>query len=188
MRRLKRELLFLLMVVTLIGGSALAYYNTISWNGKLENGVKSMGYYINSNCEYTVSIPKAIENWTYPGWSNPINMYSVTKANSNMDFIQVYEPTSNSNAYTMLFKKGGVLVKINDLMNGFSWRYGEIRLNEAKMGTRSSEDNVATIIHEMGHVFGLRDIKNEYSIMHFNDQKKVKKVTKDANDAVVSKY
>ncbi|MEB3428681.1 hypothetical protein VLK81_01340 [Citroniella saccharovorans] len=56
------------------------------------------------------------------------------------------------------------------------------------MGTRSSEDNVATIIHEMGHVLGLRDIYNKNSIMHFNDGGYARKVTKDANDAVVNKY
>ena len=56
------------------------------------------------------------------------------------------------------------------------------------MGNYSQYISTYIIIHEIGHVLGLRDINNKNSIMHFNDGGYARKVTKDANDAVVNKY
>ena len=42
--------------------------------------------------------------------------------------------------------------------------------------------------HGKAHVFGLRDINNRNSIMHYSGDKLVRRVTKDANDAIVRKY
>lgn len=188
----KRNSLLIVLVMLFIMAftikNSFATSNTnIDLGGKLDRGVRSLGYYISPECEYTVSIPKAIKNWEYPGWNNPINIYSVEKANSNIDFFQIYKKGANYNAYAEFFLEGGRQLRISQLRTT-DWRYGEIRLNEANMGRRNSVDNVATIIHEIGHILGLDDINNVNSIMHFSADRKPKTVTKDANDAIVRKY
>lgn len=190
MNKKLKFLTFLFTFLYLFSNLNISYSTSntnIDLGGKLELGVKDMGYYIDENCEYTVSIPKAVQNWMYPGWSNPINLALVEKNNSSIDFYQVYEPNSGANAYAKFKKKGGVPIYIHELKYT-NWRYGEVFFNESYMGNRNSTDNIATIIHEIGHILGLDDINNINSIMHYSAGRIQKKVTKDANDAIVRKY
>lgn len=124
----------------------------------------------------------------YPGWSNPINFYAVSEANSNMDFKQTYDKNSRYSAYVETYKYGRILVTPaqKDYMD---WRFGVIHLNEYRMGSMNSNDVIGIIVHEIGHVLGLKDVNNiNVSIMHFNDERFHKRVTNDANSAIVRKY
>lgn len=165
-----------------------AFAEGISKGGKMELGVKNVGVWISPDCEYTVSIPRAIENWEYPGWWNPVNMSIVeSKKWSTIDFYQEYTPYSNVNAYTAYYYSDGSALLVGESETN-NWRYTKIHLNESNMGNRPSYKNVATIIHEIGHAFGLNHVSSKYSIMYAGDDRYVYKVTKDANDAIVNKY
>ncbi|MGX7071308.1 hypothetical protein [Helcococcus kunzii] len=181
--RKKIVTIFLAIVLLVVPTYVYAYGTNISLPGKLELGVKRVGYWISPGCEYTVSIPKAAENWEKPGWWNPINLFHVAESRySNIDFNQS-NSASNANATTMVYLKGGAPGSWNK-----PWRYAVITLMESNMGKRERYKNIGTIIHEMGHAFGLDDINNRHSIMHYTSDKINYKVTKDANDAVARKY
>lgn len=182
---MKKKIVTLIIAITLLilPSFSYAYGTNISLPGKLELGVSRVGYWISPGCEYTVSIPLAAQNWENPGWTNPINLLSVSESSySNIDFYQS-NTASKANASTRVFLKGGAVASWN-----YPWRYAEIMLYESNMGSRPQYKNVGTIIHEMGHAFGLDDINNRYSIMHYSSDKVYFKVTKDANDAIVRKY
>ena len=75
----------------------------ISFYGKLENA-RNVNYWIDANCEYTVSIPNAAQLLTYPdGMSNRLNLYlSTDKSSSCIEFYQ-YSLNDNINAFTSVF-------------------------------------------------------------------------------------
>lgn len=186
---MKRKIICMIFLFLIISSKSYATTNTdIDFNGSLEDGVGSLGVWISPSCEYTYSIPQAIDNWNYPGWSNPVNMVSVEESQySYIDFYQVYRPGANYTAYTICYsaQNEGLTYYQKEYMD---WRYAEITLNEAVMGSRPTYKNIGTIIHEMGHAMGLKDINRRSSIMHFNSDKIYYRVTRDANDAIVRKY
>lgn len=169
--------------------SVFATNNTVISNRyRLSGGVSNLKYYIGSNCDYTVSIPRAVRKWMYPGWYNPISMEKTDYIGlSRIDFFEDNDSTANYYAYTRCFEFGGIQVTPSQ-KDEKNWDYGEIYLNDPKLTSLNNNSKVLSVIeHEMGHVFGLRDINRPSSLMHFNGAT-FNEVTKDANDAINSKY
>lgn len=123
-------------------------------------------------------IVEAVNNWMYTGYGD--NEFSATYVSSNvgsyMDFhsqYQVYfEETGDPEALavTELYNNQGAKY---DNCNEGNWYYVKIIINEDKFrrDSFSNAEAVRTLIHEMGHAFGLKhDITNPYSIMYPNNQ------------------
>ncbi len=90
-------------------------------------------------------------------------------------------------AETQLYANGST---VDPNMN--NWSYAEIHINdyEFKKSSFSNEQAQGTIIHEMGHAFGLaHNNLNPYSIMCQTNSRRVsQRVQKVDNDALIRKY
>ena len=136
----------------------------IQKNSKFSRGVANTCYYINSSASsYTSKINKAANLWEYNGWDNPIYMTAVSSNYAtHMDF---YGKTpsndqnldSNTNGYTTVYNSSGKQMTFGSS----NWFYAKIVIN------KSSSANQATVVHEMGHAFGLAHYpSNSSSIMY----------------------
>ncbi len=161
----------------------------ITFNAVLSGGVNAMDYWISPSCTFTATIPAAVNAWVWPGWTNPINLTGQSSNNgSEIDFYE-YSSVDGRNAYAMLYKWGPEVVTLTQLDTvGFKYDFGRIYINANYMDTYSSNRKMVITAHEMGHVFGLKDISNTSSLMYYATPISVTGVTYDANQAVVSKY
>lgn len=181
--------LLLTLLLTTFNRISFAANYDITWNGVLDDGVDDMYYWIDSGCTYTDSIPASVQMWAYPGWWNPINLYQTSNySSSTMDFYEYYDSNSNVYAYAESYKYGASSPMPIYLKDSEDWRYGRIYINEAKMLPQTPSRRKAIICHEMGHVFGLKDIDTSSSIMYRYGNLIPLQVTLDANNAIVTKY
>ena len=168
------------------GTAALALdpSETIAWNKKLINGTSTY-YWIDSGCDYTLSIPNAVNGFINPsGFWNPLSLYQTTvKSSSLIDFYQVNSNTSfwaNTFAVTYTYRKnsnGNYYSMPNYELNIYDWVYCDIIINDFYMCTSFYDNNLASlsssitggsvnafrrkiIMHEMGHVYGCKDLYN----------------------------
>jgi hypothetical protein len=164
------------------------------YNNKLYLG-KEINYLIDSDNEYTVSIPNAVQKLTYPSsGSNPLILSKTTNyMSSKMDFYQ-YTDADYINGLTRVFRKNSsgqyYLMTVSE-KDKYDWRYGEVFLNDYYLKNMSSADREEVIIHEMLHVYGLKDLydyENKWSIMYYNDATTATGVTNDANYVLNAKY
>ncbi len=129
-----------------------------------------------------------------PGLTNRLNLYHTTNIQkAKIEFYQYYQSSginAGVNAYTVVFRKqNGVYVNGVSTMNSLDWVYGEVHINEYRMGTYSNVLRESIIIHEMLHVYGLKDqYYDPYSIMYGYTLYNVTDVTPDANAVINSKY
>lgn len=196
--------------------SALDSSESIAWNKKLSNGT-TFNYWIDSNCEYTSSIPSAANGLMYPnGLYNPISMYQTNiKSNSIMDFYQISSCSGfweNTAGATSTFRKNssGQYYQMSNIEKDcYDWIYAEITINDyylctsvfnsyfAPYGDNITGGNVNTfrkkiIIHEMCHALGCKDLKyegNKDSIMYYIGTAGTGlSLTTDANQVLINKY
>lgn len=123
---------------------------------------KYVNYWLAPNCEYSVSIPAAAQLLTYPeGMSNKLNLYpSNNKDDSCIEFYQVYLGSTGTVAETRVYAKlNGTSYQALTVAqkSTYDWVYGTIDLNEDIMGNYNSTTNAGVILHEMLHVYGLKD-------------------------------
>lgn len=190
MKRNRMLLLILCMITLFLTPMSYAANYDITWNGKLEHGVNGIGYYIAPGCQYTGTIPDAVQKWMYPGWWNPVSMYQTGYNDSNVDFYQYYETSTNTLAYTQCFDYYGNLIPpTSSGKDSRDWRYGRILINDYLMDKKSWGTRIHVLCHEMGHVFGLKDIDGPTSsLMYRYVSNQTTGVTYDANSAIVQKY
>ncbi len=161
----------------------------ITWNAVLSGGVNDMDYWISPDCTFTATIPAAVEAWVCPGWTNPINLTAqASNYGSEMDFYE-YSSKDYRNGYSSTYLWGPVQVTLaqKDTV-GFEYDFGRIYINAYYMDTYTSNRKMVITAHEMGHVFGLKDISSTSSLMYYATPISVTGVTYDANQAIVSKY
>lgn len=175
-------------------------YTDIAWDKKLTQG-KDIAYYITSGCQYTSAIPQAVSLLRYPsGLWNPIVLTPTTvQKQSKMDFYQIYNDGeyANTSAYTIIYRNTGSGYDALKVKNGYTepdqydWVYGDITLNDYLMDGYGSTRKL-TILHEMLHVYGLRDLYSSsqtWSIMYgIRDGRTATGLTSDANQVLVNKY
>lgn len=168
------------------GSTALALdpSETIAWNKKLINGTSTY-YWIDSGCDYTVSIPNAVSGFVNPsGFWNPLSLYQTTVQSSSLiDFYQVNSNTAgwaNVLAATYTYRKdsgGNYYAMPSSEKNTYDWVYCDIKINDFYMCTSYYNNNYASlsssitggsvnafrrkiIMHELGHVYGCKDLYN----------------------------
>lgn len=167
----------------------------IDWYKKMTGG-KDIAYWIDSNCEYTVSIPNAVQKLMYPdGLSNPLVLsYTGYNQNSKMDFYQYYDVKDDSAAYATTHRKnssGEYYAMFPNEKDVNDWVYTEIHINDYLMNNIDNTKRETILIHEILHGYGLRDLYNDAnkaSIMYGRDGGVASGVTADANRILNDKY
>lgn len=166
----------------------------IDWNNKLTVG-KDIAYWIDSGCEYTVSIPSGANKLMNPtGMTNPLIISRTTvKSSSKIDFYQKYI-NDGTVASTSVFRKNSSGVYYAMPISEkeiYDWVYGEIRLNDYYMSGYTNAKRDKVVIHEMLHVYGLKDLyqsSNSGSIMYSDMSGTAMALTSDANAVLKAKY
>lgn len=182
-----------LAIMTNISSFSNATTQDLDYNNKLIDG-KDICYWIDSSCQYTATIPSAVSALRYPsGMWNPIVLTKTTvKSQSKIDF---YQENSNQgySARTNIFAR-----KTNGQENqlGWSqadyqdWLYGKIYLNDTDLDGASTNYRMNTVLHEMLHVYGLKDIYDDRGCIMYGGvgDWTIVGLTRDANNILVQKY
>ena len=195
---MKKGLKFLFAILAMLMVTISPIYSaTPTFEGKYVNGVSNCTIYIDysSGAGYWESYyVNAANNWESPGWSNPINLTFVSSNyGSKIDFILDEGSLWSDVGYVVfaetIFYYNGM--EFNPNYSSSNWSFVEIYINdyEFRQTSFSNEDALSTVIHEMGHAFGLAHSSNNYSIMYDDHSaRRVYRVQKEDNDAVVAKY
>lgn len=170
------------------------------FTGSYQNGAGNITIYIDddSGASYWEAyIKTGANNWMYPGseMSNAIYIKFVSSNyGSNMDFYsktKTYWSASIRDrvlAETLHFDSSENQVQNHDK----NWYYAKILINDDnfKKSSFSNENAQGTIIHEMGHAFGLaHNNTNPNSIMcQTSSGRKVQRVQYVDNNAINKKY
>jgi len=191
-------LLIMLLIIPLEVKALYVNGERIDWNKRLTTPTnKNFAYMIHDGCEYTVAVPAAAQKLMYPtNMTNPIVLWQTTNyEQSKMDFFQEYEEYSSYIAYAISFRKNdsGVYYAMDPTEKDlYDWVYGEIYLNDYYLNSMTADKRSTTILHEMLHVFGLKDLYNEAnkgSIMYgYGYSRTTTVLTSDANQVLNNKY
>lgn len=161
----------------------------IDFNNCLTQG-KDIAYYIVSGNQYTASIPQAVSKLRYPtGMWNPIVLTPTTvQVQSKMDLYQ-YSKSDGANAKTSVWRKdaSGSYYNSTTQMDSYDWIFGKIYINDNYMDGYDNDLRSAIILHEMGHVYGCKDVATTSSIMYYATPY-VRVLTSDVNTVLVNKY
>lgn len=187
MSKMKKAIscLILFFIVMSISSSVFAMTPTYLHEIRYSRGVGNTCYYVDSSASTFVStINSAANNWVHTGYgANPIYMTPVSSSHlTHMDIYASYLGSnySNTNAYTTIWSSSATQLAFNGTSNYF---YAEIMLNRNNMN--SNTENISTLIHEMGHCFGLDHTSNQYSIMYSpKSNRKVDRVQQCDNDTI----
>ena len=181
-----------------INQTKIVNYNTATQtygNTKYTRGVGNVTVWINYNSGvgyWQSYINNARQNWMYPGWSNPIYMNFVSSNyGSQLDLHLKYKSFWGSDsvlAETRFYSSTGARVQPQKS----NWYYSEIYINHDAFSkpSFSNEQALGTVIHEMGHAFGLaHNNTNVNSIMCQTAYgRRVQRVQKTDNDAINRLY
>lgn len=179
------SLLILFLMVMSISSSAFAMTPPYTHKIRYSRGVANTCYYVDSSASTFVgAINTAANNWVYTGYgANPIYMTAVSSNRAtHMDIYASYLDSkySNTNAYTTIWSSSSTQMSFEGTSNYF---YAEIMLNRNNLNANT--ENTSTIIHEMGHCFGLDDWSDAYSIMCSpKSDRKVTRVQQCDNDTI----
>lgn len=159
--------------------------------GKLTRGISRVSYYIDYNSGtgfYEYLIINAERNWEKSGWYSPVNMVAASsKAGTMLDIYTEHSSffggDSNVLASTMHYNSNGVAIPLNQ-----DYIFARIYINDDSNHNRNATEVQGTIIHEMGHAFGLdhpdtSNSDNKKSIMGqtwFRTVQSVQRVDTDA--------
>lgn len=159
--------------------------------GKYAQGVSNITVWLNYSSGigfWEDFIVVGVNNWRNPGWSNKIKMTVVSSnAGSNIDFHRQnnsFWPLSGILAETRHFQWGSL--QVNPRIS--NWNFTEIHINHDTFRNSNFSNEAArgTIIHELGHAFGLDENNgNINSVMcQYGAGRNVQRVQKVDNDAV----
>lgn len=180
----------ILFGVFVITNNVFAMTPTFPNDAKFSRGVGNAYYYVDASASgYTQNINDSVNNWVDTGWGwNPIYLYPVaSNYATHIDYYLVdYTSDSllantNNRAYTTFWDidENGVLLNSGGEPM-YNYFYTEIKFSSYHQMT------VDTIIHEMGHAFGLAHYdSNAYSIMYpYRDYRMVTTVQKEDHDTI----
>lgn len=142
----------------------LATFNDVSAYGLLgmkRARINGIGYSVDSNMNST----------NRSSLNNAISMWENTPTNSSISFNQSSSYTTNFTAQNfgnIEWSGHTTSVATNGII---SMSY--VSLNTYFTDSYASYKRDAVWAHEIGHVLGLDDVTNEYTLMHYNDDRKV---------------
>lgn len=198
-KKSKISVFIITFIITIMAMGDSIFAATPRYGGKYSSGVGNITIYINYNsgAGYWESyIKNAANNWMYTGvGDNPIYINFVSSNyGSSMDFYSKRDKYWTSQgaygvlAETLFYNSSS---KRMDPTKG-NWLYTEIYINDDNFKKDSFSNNQAlgTVIHEMGHAFGLAHYNsNPYSIMcQTSSGRKVQRVQKTDNDTINAIY
>lgn len=171
----------LLLLVTMFAmpiNAATTNGERIDWGAKMTSG-RSINYYIYPSVEYTNTIPNAVNKLVYSKdyfgdttVSNNLYLYKTTNyMDSKMDFKQEYV-RNNVSAKTSSHRKNssGVYYAMGTSeKDRYDWVYATVIINDYNMDSFPNWKREATLVHEMLHGYGLKDLyyySNRYNIMY----------------------
>lgn len=165
------------------------FKNDWTWN---YNGA-AYYYNVSLSSSYATAAKDAAANWYKTGYhTNPL--YPMTKTNVQTNSpIDLYKTNlgDNINGRTDFFVSGGAEVRVDSNGPVKDWLYCKILINETffnKKYSTNSAKKKALILHEMGHVFGLKHTSSTATIMYpYMSKCTVTKVTRDDSAALVQK-
>lgn len=150
-------------------------------------------YNVSLTSSYATAAKEAAANWYKTGYhTNPL--YPMTKTNVQTNSpIDLYKTNLGDkvNGQTNFFIKGGI--ELGGDSNGpeKDWLYCKILINETyfnKAYPSNPAKRRALLLHEMGHVFGLKHTTSTATIMYpYMNKCTVTKVTRDDSAALVQK-
>lgn len=193
MDKLKKIFILSISIILLIQGNVFAAeISDISYAKKMEDG-RTIKYWISSECEYGVSIPKAVKKLMYPPrMSNPLVLYKTSiKDHAKIGFYQYSDTSTSTCAYAQRFRKNifGVYYTMTTAeADEHDWIFSRIHINDAKLSPMSKEEREGIIIHEMLHSYGLKDQYYDESSIMYGYLNEVYDVTQDANYVLNLKY
>lgn len=196
---MKKKTLLGFILVTFLFWTSIseASAESLAWSKSLTQG-RDISYWIAPGNEYTVSIPRAVQKLMYPGngMSNCLVLSRTTvNQQSKLDLHQYTDRWDQGTlGYTELFRKnssGKYYAMYISELNTHDWVYGEVNINDYYLQHETSAIKEKVILHEMLHVYGLRDLyntSNRHSIMYWDIRGSATGLTSDANGVLNSKY
>lgn len=168
MKNLKKSVFVTIILVLILASNTVFAAMTSPYPNEIRftRGVGNTCYYVDSTASaYTSYINAAAYNWEVTGHgANPI--YTTAVSSNKGTHIDVYaenftdEYAYKAYAYTTIWASDARQLSFNGTENYF---YTEIMINK-----NMSISNYV-LIHEMGHCFGLDDVNNVNSVMHWSD-------------------
>jgi predicted Zn-dependent protease len=196
-KKFKILIISVLIMTTFVSSTNNVFATPTFGTHRYYTGVGNVTVYIDrpSGAGYWQNfITNAANNWMYTGvGANPIYMRFVSGNNgSTMD---IY---AKKNSYWIGQGLGsGILAEtlfydsnnryFNPATNAKNWVWTEIYINDDnfRKSSFSNDQALGTIIHEMGHAWGLAHTSDRYSIMcQTGSGRAVQRVQKQDNDAV----
>lgn len=186
--KLLKNTIRLLIIALAFGCFNAVSAMTPTWESgaKFTRGVGNTCYFVSSSAlGYTNSINAAADNWSNPGWWNPISMIPVSSNYAtHVDFYAIH---GNQNivlvwgayGYTSFWDENGSPITLGAEAPNRSYFYTEINFNLDK----SMSYDYRTSKHELGHAFGLRH-SDRYSIMYPDESGYVSTVQYADNEAI----
>ncbi len=190
MKKLMKKFVMTLSVLTVgFVTSANVFAMTPTWpnDAKFTRGVSKAYYYVDSTANsYIPRINAAVDNWVDTGYGwNPIYLSPVaSNYATHIDFYRAnYQQDSvldsNTIAYAGFWDINSNRVSKAGYGPSVNYFYTEVKMNTA------FDTATSTIIHEMGHCFGLAHSSDHYSIMYpYANETYVTTVQRDDHDTI----
>ena len=161
-------------------------------DGRMKDG-KNIYYWVDSGNSYADRINESKNKLRYPkGLWNPIVLNrTYTKSYSKMDLYEIYDSTSDANAYTQYYKaktNGSENIAYINELDYIEWIYNKIFINDYHMRNYDNDLQSTVILHEMCHCYGGADVYDNSATIMYGWTPVVRGMTKDFNDILVQKY
>ena len=161
-------------------------------DGRMKDG-KNIYYWVDSGNSYADRNNESKNKLRYPkGLWNPIVLNrTYTKSYSKMDLYEIYDSTSDANAYTQYYKaktNGSENIAYINELDYIEWIYNKIFINDYHMRNYDNDLQSTVILHEMCHCYGGADVYDNSATIMYGWTPVVRGMTKDFNDILVQKY
>lgn len=144
-------------------------YNLYNNQSRMIGGVSGRDYYLESSATtYSSIISEAMDAWIYANWSNPILFYDRGLSSNTSITFKGYSTIPNApsaNAMVKHYSASGIYMP----QPSANWKYCDVLISQTKFSQITSREKLITIVHELGHCFGLQhETSNRGVIMYYD--------------------